>query len=390
MILSNRIGRLSESLTIAISSKAKELKAQGKDVVIFSAGEPDFDTAEVSKKAVIGAMEKGCGKYTPIPGTNEILNAVVGKLKRDNNLTYKTSQIITNVGAKHSLFNIFECIINDGDEIIIPAPYWVTYPEIVKFCGGKPVIIDTKAENRYKITAEELKKAITPKTKALVLCSPSNPSGAVYDKDELVAIAEVLKGTEILVLADEIYEKIIFDKKFIAVASISEDMFKRTITINGLSKCGAMPGWRFGYCATAIDELAAAMRKLQSQSTSNISSIVQAGAIPVLNGEADDYIEMMRKEFGKRRDYAVEAINAIDGLSVVKPDGAFYLFIDCSKVEKDSMKFCMNLLENALVATVPGCGFGMDGHFRVSFACSMDELKTGISRIAEFVKNYKA
>ena len=390
MILSNRIGRLSESLTIAISSKAKELKAQGKDVVIFSAGEPDFDTAEVSKKAVIGAMEKGCGKYTPIPGTNEILNAVVGKLKRDNNLTYKTSQIITNVGAKHSLFNIFECIINDGDEIIIPAPYWVTYPEIVKFCGGKPVIIDTKAENRYKITAEELKKAITPKTKALVLCSPSNPSGAVYDKDELVAIAEVLKGTEILVLADEIYEKIIFDKKFIAVASISEDMFKRTITINGLSKCGAMPGWRFGYCATAIDELAAAMRKLQSQSTSNISSIVQAGAIPVLNGEADDYIEMMRKEFGKRRDYAVEAINAIDGLSVVKPDGAFYLFIDCSNVEKDSMKFCMNLLENALVATVPGCGFGMDGHFRVSFACSMDELKTGISRIAEFVKNYKA
>ncbi|MBQ9293231.1 MAG: pyridoxal phosphate-dependent aminotransferase [Campylobacter sp.] len=390
MILSNRIGRLSESLTIAISSKAKELKAQGKDVVIFSAGEPDFDTAEVSKKAVINAMEKGCGKYTPIPGTNEILNAVVGKLKRDNNLTYKTSQIITNVGAKHSLFNIFECIINDGDEVIIPAPYWVTYPEIVKFCGGKPVIIDTKAENRYKITAEELKKAITPKTKALVLCSPSNPSGAVYDKDELVAIAEVLKGTEILVLADEIYEKIIFDKKFVAVASISEDMFKRTITINGLSKCGAMPGWRFGYCATAIDELAAAMRKLQSQSTSNISSIVQAGAIPVLNGEADDYIEMMRKEFGKRRDYAVEAINAIDGLSVVKPDGAFYLFIDCSKVEKDSMKFCMNLLENALVATVPGCGFGMDGHFRVSFACSMDELKTGISRIAEFVKNYKA
>ena len=390
MILSNRIGRLSESLTIAISSKAKELKAQGKDVVIFSAGEPDFDTAEVSKKAVIGAMEKGCGKYTPIPGTNEILNAVVGKLKRDNNLTYKTSQIITNVGAKHSLFNIFECIINDSDEVIIPAPYWVTYPEIVKFCGGKPVIIDTKAENRYKITAEELKKAITPKTKALVLCSPSNPSGAVYSKEELESIAQVLKGTEILVLADEIYEKIIFDKEFVAVASISEDMFKRTITINGLSKCGAMPGWRFGYCATAIDELAAAMRKLQSQSTSNISSIVQAGAIPVLNGEADDYIEMMRKEFGKRRDYAVEAINAIDGLSVVKPDGAFYLFIDCSKVEKDSMKFCMNLLENALVATVPGCGFGMDGHFRVSFACSMDELKTGISRIDEFVKNYKA
>ena len=389
MKLSSRIGRLSESLTIAISSKAKEMKAQGKDVVLFSAGEPDFDTAEVSKQAVIDAMQKGCGKYTAVPGTNDVLNAVATKLKKDNNLDYKSSQIVTNVGAKHSLFNAFECLVDDGDEVIIPAPYWVTYPELVKLCGGKPVIVSTKPENKYKITANELKNAITPKTKILVLCSPSNPSGAVYDKSELVAIAEVLKGTDIVVFADEIYEKIIFNKEFVAIASISEDMFKRTVTINGLSKCAAMPGWRFGYAATANDELAKAMKKLQSQSTSNISSIVQAGAVPVLLGEADSYIADMKKEFQRRRDYAVDAINAIDGLSVVKPDGAFYLFVNCSKIENDSMKFCMSLLEDGLVATVPGVGFGMDGHFRVSYACSMDDLKKGIDRIAKFVKNYK-
>ena len=389
MKLSSRISRLSESLTIAISTRAKELKASGKDVIIFSAGEPDFDTAQAAKDAVIEAMERGCGKYTPIPGTNEILNAVALKLKRDNNLDYKPSQIITNVGAKHSLFNIFSCLVDDGDEVIVPAPYWVTYPEIVKFCGGKPVIIETKPENRYKITADELRAAITPHTKALSLCSPSNPAGAVYSKDELIAIAEVLKGTDIAVIADEIYEKIVFDKEFTACASISEDMFNRTITVNGLSKCGAMPGWRFGYTACANDELNKAMKKLQSQSTSNIASIVQAGALAVLEGKADDYIAMMNGEYKKRRDYAVEAINAIPGLSVVKPDGAFYLFINCANVEKESMKFCTRLLDEALVATVPGVGFGMDEHFRISYACSMDELKTGIARIAEFVKNYK-
>lgn len=389
MLLSKRIGRLSESLTIAISSKAKEMKAAGKDVVIFSAGEPDFDTAEVAKNAVINAMNNGCGKYTPIPGTQEVLKAVQNKLKRDNDLDYKTSQIITNVGAKHTIFNVLECLIDEDDEVIIPSPYWVTYPEIVKFCGGKPVFIETKAENKYKMTANELKNAISPKTKALMLCSPGNPTGGVYSKSELEAIADVLKDTQIAVLADEIYEKIIFSGEFIAAASISDDMFKRTITINGLSKCGAMPGWRFGYAATSNDALAAAIKKLQSQSTSNISSIVQAGAIPVLSGTADDYIEKMRCEYQKRRDFAVTAINDIDGLSVVKPDGAFYLFVDCSRIEKDSLKFCMKLLEDKLVAVVPGIGFGMDGHFRISFACSLDELKKGIARLSEFTKSYK-
>ncbi|WP_297960809.1 pyridoxal phosphate-dependent aminotransferase, partial [uncultured Campylobacter sp.] len=324
LTLSSRVSKLGESLTIAISTKAKQMKAQGQDVVILSAGEPDFDTAEVAKKAVIEAMAKGCGKYTPVAGTPEILNLIAQKLKRDNDLNYRPDQIITNVGAKHSLFNAFNCILNEGDEVIIPAPYWVTYPEIVKFCGSKPVIVDTKAENRYKITASQLKAAITPRTKALCLFNPSNPAGAVYSRQELQELAEVLKGTDILVIADEIYEKIVFGKSFIAAASISEDMFERTVTINGLSKCGAMPGWRFGYTACAIDELNKAMISLQSQSVSNVASIVQAGAMPVLRGEADDFIEEMRREYERRRDFGADAIGAIPGLSVVKPDGAFY------------------------------------------------------------------
>ncbi|WP_298759922.1 pyridoxal phosphate-dependent aminotransferase [uncultured Campylobacter sp.] len=388
LTLSSRVSKLGESLTIAISTKAKQMKAQGQDVVILSAGEPDFDTAEVAKRAVIEAMAKGCGKYTPVAGTPEILNLIAQKLKRDNDLDYRPDQIITNVGAKHSLFNAFNCILNEGDEVIISAPYWVTYPEIVKFCGSKPVIVATKAENRYKITASQLKAAITPRTKALCLFNPSNPAGAVYSRQELQELADVLKGTKILVIADEIYEKIVFGKSFIAAASISEDMFRRTVTINGLSKCGAMPGWRFGYTACAIDELNKAMINLQSQSVSNVASIVQAGAMPVLRGEADDFIEEMRREYERRRDFGTDAIGAIPGLSVVKPDGAFYFFIDCSQVEPDSMKFCMQLLDKGLVATVPGSGFGMDGHFRVSFACSMENLKRGFERIKKFVKNY--
>ncbi|RAZ56481.1 pyridoxal phosphate-dependent aminotransferase [Campylobacter hyointestinalis] len=388
-MLSKKIGVLSESLTIAISSKAKEMKADGKDVISFSAGEPDFDTPNVIKDAVKRALDNGCGKYTPVPGTPEVLEAIATKLKRDNGLEYKTSQIITNVGAKHSLFNVFQCIIDEGDEVIIASPYWVSYPEIVKFSGGTPVIVQTDESSKFKLTSEALKKAITPKTKAIVLNSPSNPCGGVYTKTELEAIAKVLEGTNIVVLSDEIYEKLTYNGEFVATASISPDMFKRTITINGLSKCGAMPGWRFGYMASNIDELNKAVRKLQSQSTSNISSIVQCGAVPALLGEADKDIEFMRSKFIERRDYAVDAINGIKGLNVVKPDGAFYLFVNCKEVEPDSMKFCQELLEKALVATVPGIGFGMDGYFRLSFACDMDSIKKGIDKIAKFVESYK-
>lgn len=390
MVIADRMQALSESLTIAISSKAKDMKAAGIDVISFSAGEPDFDTPKIIKDAVKNALDKGCGKYTPIPGTPEVLKAIAAKLLRDNGLKYEPSQIVTNVGAKHSLFNVFQALVNKGDEVIIPSPYWVSYPEIVKFCGGVPVFIETCEKTGFKITPEQLKAAITPKTKILSINHPTNPTGAVYSREEIAALGEVLKGTDIIVTSDEIYEKLTYDTEFVSIAAVSEDLFKRTVTINGLSKCGAMPGWRFGYTATSMNELSAAIKKLQSQSTSNISSIVQVGAIPALLGEVDSDIAYMKSQFLARRDEAVRLINEIEGLSVDAPAGAFYLFINCSKVETDSMKFCQKLLEEGRVATVPGIGFGMDGYFRMSFATDMDSIKKGIARIAELIKGYKA
>ncbi|WP_170000110.1 pyridoxal phosphate-dependent aminotransferase [Campylobacter sp. RM9328] len=389
MVLAKRMQTLSESLTIAISSKAKEMKAAGIDVISLSAGEPDFDTPVTIKNSVKEALDKGCSKYTPVPGTAEVLKAISAKFERDNGLKYEPSQIITNVGAKHSLFNVFQALVDEGDEVIIPSPYWVSYPEIVKFCGGKPVFIETNESAEFKITPQQLKDAITPKTKILSLNHPTNPTGSVYTRDEIAALGEVLKGTDIIITSDEIYEKLVYDVEFVSVASVNQDLFNRTVTINGLSKCGAMPGWRFGYIASPINELNAAMKKLQSQSTSNISSIVQAGAIPSLLGKTDDDIERMRREYQSRRDIAVKLINEIDGLSVDSPKGAFYLFVNCSKVEPDSMKFCQDMLLKANVATVPGVGFGMDGYFRISFATDIGSIKKAIARIAEFVKTYK-
>ncbi|AQW85947.1 aspartate aminotransferase, aminotransferase, classes I and II [Campylobacter pinnipediorum subsp. caledonicus] len=388
-MLSKRMQTLSESLTIAISAKAKQMKADGIDVISFSAGEPDFDTPKAIKDAVKEALDSGCGKYTAVAGEPEVLKAIATKLKKDNNLTYTTNQIITNVGAKHSLFNIFQALINEGDEVIIPSPYWVSYPEIVKFSGGVPVFLETTDECDFKITPKQLKDAITDKTKVFCLNHPNNPTGSVYTKDELLEFAEILKDTNIIVLSDEIYEKLTYDTEFVAVASISDDMFKRTVTINGLSKCGAMPGWRFGYMASVIDELNAAVKKLQSQSTSNISTLTQRGAIASLLGKSDDDIQYMKNEFQKRRDLAVELINNIDGLKVKKPNGAFYLFVNCKKVDEDSVRFCKKMLEEAKVATVPGIGFGMEGYFRLSFATDTQSIKKGIERISNFIKNYK-
>lgn len=388
-MLSSRIQTLSESLTIAITTKAKQMKNNGIDVISFSAGEPDFDTPNVIKEAVKEALDNGCGKYTPVPGDTDVLKAIAFKLKRDNNLEYKPEQIITNVGAKHSLFNLFQVLLNDGDEVIIPSPYWVSYPEIVKFSGGVPVFIEADDSTNFKITPEQLKNAITPKTKIFCINHPNNPSGAIYTKDEILEFAKILKDTKIIVLSDEIYEKLTYDDKFVSVASVSEDMFKRTITINGLSKCGAMPGWRFGYMASVIDEINGAVKKLQSQSTSNISSLVQKGAIVSLMGESDNDIEHMKNEFKTRRDLAVKMINDIQGLSVSKPSGAFYLFVNCKNIEPDSIKFCTRLLNEANVACVPGIGFGMDGYFRLSFATDTKSIQKGIDRISNFIKNYK-
>ena len=389
-MLSKRIQVLSPSLTMAITSLARDLKAQGRDVLSFSAGEPDFDTPQIVKDAAIAAINDGFSKYTAVGGTPEVLKAIAGKLKRENNLDYKSSDIVVNVGAKHSLFNIFQAIIDEGDEVIIPAPYWVTYPEIVKYSDGTPVFIDTDETSGFKITPAQLKAAITPKTKALLLNTPSNPTGSVYSKEELTALADVLKGTNILVVSDEMYEKILFDGLvFTSVASISEDMFKRTITVNGLSKSVSMTGWRFGYFACPIKEITDAIVDFQGQSTSNINSITQKAAVPALNGLADADIEIMRAAFERRRNLAHELLNQIEGISVLKPEGAFYLFVNTKAVENDSMKFSQKLLEEKGVAVVPGIGFGMEGYFRLSFATDYATIRDGIERIASFVKNYK-
>ena len=387
-MFSQRIGRLSESLTMAITSKAQELKASGKDVLSFSAGEPDFDTPKAIKDAAIRAIEEGFTKYTAVDGIPELKEAIVDKLRRDNALHYTPDQVIVSNGAKQSLFNLTQVLIDEDDEVIIPSPYWVTYPELVKYAGGKPVIIETDESTGFKITPEQLRQAITPRTKLLILTTPSNPTGAVYAKEELEALAQVLEGTDILVASDEMYEKLVFDGiRFVSAASISDDMFERTITINGLSKSAAMTGWRFGYLAASDRELVKAMKKLQSQSTSNINSITQKAAIPGLDGTIDEDIEMMRKQFEKRRDRAVELLNAIDGISVLSPQGAFYLFVNHSAVEKDSMKFAQELLERKGVAVVPGIGFGSEGYFRFSFATDLASIEEGIKRIEEFVNS---
>jgi len=390
-MLSKRSQVLSESLTLAITALANDLKAKGEDILSFSAGEPDFDTPQVVKDAAIKAIEKGCGKYTNVAGLPAVLEAVQFKLKNENNLHYETSEIITNVGAKHSFFECLQCLIDENDEVIIPVPFWVSYPEMVKYAGGVPIFVQTKEENGFKMSADDLKKAITSKTKVLILNSPSNPVGSIYNESELKALASVLEGTKIVVLSDEMYEKLRYDAaNFHAFASLSEDALNRTVTINGLSKSVAMPGWRFGYMASKNKELNTAVKRLQGQSTSNICSITQHAAIAALLGKADKDIEFMRSEFEKRRNKALELLSKIDNLSVYKPEGAFYLFVNISKIEKDSMKFCQRLLAEKKVAVVPGVGFGLDGYFRLSYATDLKSIEKGLERIVEFVRDYKA
>lgn len=389
-MLSNRVQVLSESMTLFITELANTLKAKGEDIISLSAGEPDFDTPQVIKEAAIKAIQNGCGHYVNVVGIPKVLEAVQYKLKRDNGLHYETSEIITNVGAKHTLFECIQCLINEGDEVIIPSPCWVSYSEMVKYSGGKPVFIEGTEENGFKITAKDLQKAITPKTKLFILNYPNNPIGYIYTKAELMDFAKVLEGTKITVLSDEMYEKLCYDNaEFVAFASLNEDSLQRTVTINGLSKCGAMPGWRFGYMASKNHELNAAVKKLQGQSTGNITTIVQHAAIPALRGEADKEVALMQNEFQKRRDKAFELIAKIKGLKVYKPQGAFYLFVNIKDIEKDSMKFCQKLLEQEKVAVVPGVGFGMDGYFRLSYATNLENIIKGLERIEKFVKNYR-
>jgi aspartate aminotransferase len=388
MKIANRMENLSPSVTMAITALARELKAQGKDILSFSAGEPDFDTPQIVKQAAINAINEGRTKYTAVEGIIATKQAIINKLKKDHGLDYKLDGIVISNGAKHSLFNLFQVLIENGEEVIIPAPYWVTYPEQVKFSDGVPVFIDTDDSTDFKITPEQLKAAITPKTKVLLLNTPSNPTGSVYSKEELIALGEVLKGTDIIVLSDEMYEKIIYNgKKFTAAAQVSEDMYNRTVTINGLSKAVAMTGWRFGYLATPDIKLAKALTKLQGQVTSNINSITQYAAIPALEGDADADIEMMRVEFEKRKNIVVKSFNDIKGLSTTDPDGAFYVFVNIKEVSNDSVKFCSDLLEQKGVALVPGLAFGTEGYIRFSFATDLATIQEGIKRIKEFVES---
>jgi aspartate aminotransferase len=388
MKIANRMENLSPSVTLAITALARELKAQGKDILSFSAGEPDFDTPPIVKNAAIKAINDGQTKYTAVEGIIATKQAIINKLKKDHGLDYKLDNIVISNGAKHSLFNLFQVLVEKGDEVIIPAPYWVTYPEQVKFSDAIPVFIDTDDSTEFKITPEQLKAAITPKTKVLLLNTPSNPTGSVYTKEELTALGKVLEGTDILVFSDEMYEKIIYNgKKFTAAAEVSADMYNRTVTINGLSKAVAMTGWRFGYIATPNVALAKALTKLQGQVTSNVNTMTQYAAIPALEGEADKDIEMMRVEFEKRKNIAVTSFNDIKGLSTIDPDGAFYLFVNIKEVSNDSMKFCAELLEQKGVALVPGLAFGSEGYFRFSFATDLASIQEGIKRIKEFVEN---
>ena len=390
-MFSKRINALSPSMTIAISTLARELKEQGKDVLSFSAGEPDFDTPRRIKEAAIEAIEAGFTRYTAVAGIPELLDAICQKLERDNGLSYRREMILTSNGAKQSLFNLTQALIDEGDEVIIPAPYWVTYPEQVKYASGVPVIIETSEENGLKMTPEQLKAALTPRTKLLILTSPSNPTGAVYSREEIEAIGKVLEGTDVIVASDEMYEKLVYDgTEFTATASVSDDLYRRTVTINGLSKSVAMTGWRFGYLACPNVELVKKMTSLQSQSTSNICSITQKAAIPALLGEVDDEIERMRQAFEARAHEATELINAIEGLSVSRPQGAFYLFVNIRELSNDSMQFCSDLLERYGVAVVPGIGFGAEGYFRFSFASDIVTIREGIRRIEKFVRELRA
>ncbi len=391
MAVSQCISRIEPSITLAITAKAKAMKAEGIDVVSLSAGEPDFDTPDNIKQAAIRAIDEGMTKYTPAVGTPALRKAVVEKFRNDNGLDYAVEQVIVNCGAKHSVFLAVMALVDPGDEVLIPTPYWVSYPEMTKAAGGTPKIIETTAQNEYKLTAGQLESAITPRSKLLILNSPSNPSGMVYTREELQALAGVIKKSGIYVISDEIYEKILYDgAEHVSIATLDADVFERTITINGASKCYSMTGWRIGYAAGPLDVIKG-MGKLQSQETSNPTSIAQAAALEALQGPQDS-VAMMVRAFNERRKYLVGRLNAIGGVSCIMPKGAFYAFPDFSayhgrsvggKTIEGSVDLCGYLLEQSHVAVVPGAGFGSDANQRLSYATSMEMLEKALDRIEE-------
>ena len=391
-IVSNSLKRIKPSPTIAVTQKARELKAAGKDVIGLGAGEPDFDTPENIKQAAINAINRGDTKYTAVDGTPDLKKAIVNKFKRENNLEYSTNEITVGTGGKQVIYNALMATLNKGDEVIIPAPYWVSYPDLVLLAGGNPKIVKCNENDGFKLTPKNLKKAITKKTKWLILNSPSNPTGASYKKEEIEALAEVLiKNKNVHILSDDIYEHITYDNfNFFTIAQISK-LKDRTLTMNGVSKSYAMTGWRIGYAA-GPKEIIKAISKIQSQSTSNPSSISQAAAVEALNG-TQDFIQERSNAFKERRDFVVNSLNNIKGISCLKPNGAFYVFPSCkkllgkkTKIKTDS-EFVEKLLEKANVAVVQGSAFGLDGYFRISYATSMDNLKKALERIKSFCES---
>ena len=391
-IVSNSLKRIKPSPTIAVTSKAREMRAAGKDVIGLGAGEPDFDTPDNIKEAAIQAIKKGDTKYTAVDGTPILKKAIQGKFKRENNISYEVDQISVGTGGKQVLYNVFMATLNPGDEVIIPAPYWVSYPDMVLLAGGTPKIVKCSEENEFKITPEQLKKAISKKTKWLIINSPSNPTGSCYTKKEIENLSKVLIGNKhVFILSDDIYEHIIYDNfKFFTIAQINE-LKDRTLTMNGVSKSYSMTGWRIGYGAGPKD-IIKAVAKIQSQSTTNPSSISQAAAVEALNG-TQDFIKTRSDSFKERRDFVVKTLNSINGLSCLKPSGAFYVFPNCKKLLGDKTKlktdkeFVEKLLEEAEVAVVQGSAFGLDGYFRISYATSMDNLKKALDRIKSFCES---
>ena len=388
-IVSNSLKRIKPSPTIAVTSKAREMRAAGRDIIGLGAGEPDFDTPDNIKEAAIDAIRKGETKYTAVDGTPSLKKAIQAKFKRENNLTYDLNQITVGTGGKQVLYNAFMATINKGDEVIIPAPYWVSYPDIILLAGGKPKIVKCEEKNNFKLTSKKLKKAISKKTKWIILNSPSNPTGSSYTKTEIEELSNILKKYKnIYILSDDIYEHIIYDNfKFFTIAQIKE-LKDRTLTMNGVSKSYSMTGWRIGYAAGPAD-IIKAISKIQSQSTSNPSSISQAAAVEALNG-TQDFIKTRADSFKERRDFVVDSLNSIKGLSCLRPEGAFYVFPNCKKLlgKKTKLKtdkdFVEKLLEESEVAVVQGSAFGLDGYFRISYATSMENLKKAMQRIRSF------
>ncbi len=379
------VAALSPSLTLAVTNRAKEMKANGEQVFGLAGGEPDKDTPDNIKQAAIKALEAGATKYTPSVGLPQLRQAISDKLKRDNGLDYGIDQICVTSGAKPAVYAALRATIGEGDEVIIPSPYWVSYPSMVQLCGGTPVFVETTAENGWKITAEQFEGAMTPRTKMIILTTPHNPTGAVYTEEELRALGEVALGEDILVLSDEIYEHLVYgDAKLVSMASLSPELYDLTITVNGFSKSYAMTGWRLGYVA-APKEIAQAIKLIQDHTASNATTFCQYGAIEALTGD-QSFIDDLREEYDFRRQYVYDRLSKMPKVKVVEPKGAFYFFLDMTEVGLGSLDICEKLLERYKVAAVPGIAFGNDHAIRISYCTSLDVLKEGLDRIEEFCR----